>query len=410
MKKIIPLLLSMAFLQGCLKDETIRKYTFYRPLYKTSAEVRAEIRSNEPEEVRSPGKIFYKDGFVFLNELHKGVHIIDVRNTKQPRIIAFVKIPGNVDMAVRGDILYADMFTDLVAIDISDPLNVKLTEVIGGVFPDNYYLGFFVDSGRVITDWIRVDTTVREDESGGWMMQEDMVASIPLINGSFSSKGTTNGIGGSMARFALSADRLYTVSSSDLKLFNTAVPAKPAYVKTVAIAAWDIETIFPYSHYLFIGSMTGMYIFDASDKDNPVMLSKFDHARVCDPVISDGAYAYVTLRNGTECGGFTNQLDVLDIASITSPALVRSYAMTNPHGLAKSGDILLICEGAAGLKILDAKAANNINVLSEVKGFHAYDVIVVNGVAIVSALDGLYLVEFTDPRNPAINSSIKIKI
>jgi hypothetical protein len=100
----------------------------------------------------------------------------------------------------------------------------------------------------------------------------------------------------------------------------------------------------------------------------------------------------------------------VDIANLSTPALVRSYPMTNPHGLAKSGDILLICEGAAGLKILDAKEANNVTLLSELKGFDAFDVIVINGVALVTARDGLYLVDFTDPKNPVINSSIKINL
>jgi hypothetical protein len=313
-------------------------------------------------------------------------------------------------MAVRGNILYADMFTDLVAIDISNPLDVKLTGVVEGVFPENYYLGYSIDSSHVIADWEKVDTTVRE-EMGGWQMSGDVFFDVPRIGSVTSTMGgVSNGIGGSMARFALSSDRLYTVSLSELKLFNTAVPEKPAFIKKVQIAAWDIETIFPYSHYLFIGSMTGMYIFDAADKDNPVMMSKFDHARVCDPVISDGKYAYVTLRNGTQCLGFVNQLDVVDIANLSTPALVRSYPMTNPHGLAKSGDILLICEGAAGLKILDAKEANNVTLLSELKGFDAFDVIVINGVALVTARDGLYLVDFTDPKNPVINSSIKINL
>ena len=122
MKKIwsIAALLLLVF-QSCLKDNVSRKTTIYKPVYKTKDEVRANIKSSTPVELTAPGKIFYKDGYIFLNELNKGVHIIDVRNTASPKNIAFVNIPGAVDMAVRGNILYADMYTDLVAVDISNP-------------------------------------------------------------------------------------------------------------------------------------------------------------------------------------------------------------------------------------------------------------------------------------------------
>jgi len=41
------------------------------------------------------------------------------------------------------------------------------------------------------------------------------------------------------------------------------------------------------------------------------------------------------LSSGSTCGGFTNQLDVLDIKNIKVPTLVKSYPLTNPHGLSK---------------------------------------------------------------------------
>ena len=57
-------------------------------------------------------------------------------------------------------------------------------------------------------------------------------------------------------------------------------------------------------------------------------------------------------REGTACGGFTNQLDVIDISNKTSPLLISSYAMYNPSGLGIDGDLIFICDGEAGLKII----------------------------------------------------------
>ena len=397
----------MIGLQSCIKDELRRKVTIFRPVYKTKMEVRNSIVSDVPMDVKNPGKLFYKDGFVFLNELNKGIHIIDIKNPSNPTSVAFVKIPGNVDMAVRGNILYADLYTDLVAIDISNPRAVKLTSVNEGVFPDKMTYGYMGDTGKIIVDWISVDTVLRDDEFFAWGMRKDVMMSA--TSSSSSSSGIANGTGGSMARFALSNDRLYTVDNRNLKVFNTIIPEKPVYVKEVSAGGWDIETIFPFGNNLFIGSMSGMYIFDISTKDNPVQQGTFVHARRCDPVISDGKYAYVTLRDGSACRGFENQLDVVDIADLKKPVLVKSYNMTSPHGLSKDGNTLIICDGKDGVKFFDASKASDVKQLAWVKDINAFDVITVNSIAIVSAVDALYLIDYSNPANPLIKGSVKIK-
>ncbi len=411
MKRILSMivLLACCILQGCVKDQIMTRTTVYRPEYKTKEEVRANIKSSNPIELTAPGKLFYKDGYVFLNELNKGVHIIDARNPASPANIAFVHVPGAVDLAVRGNILYADMYTDLVAIDISDPRKVQLKTVLPGVFPDRYYSSFIPDKDMVITEWIAVDTVLKHNEAINWGLKSaDMVRTMSASSSS-SAPGVSNGTGGSMARFALSDDRMYTVDYSKLKVFNTAIPEKPVYIKELSAGGWDIETIFPFGKNLFLGSMTGMHIFDITSKDNPFKTGSFTHARVCDPVISDGKNAFVTLRNGTKCAGFINQLDVVDISDLFKPKLLKSYPLTNPHGLSKEGDILIICEGADGVKFFNAGDVNIIKQLAHLKGMNAFDVIALGKIAMVSAADALYLIDFSIPSNPVVKGSVSIK-
>jgi len=410
MKRILSVivLLALCIMQGCVKDQVMTRTTVYRPVYKTKEEVRANIKSSSPIELTAPGKLFYKDGYVFLNELNKGVHIIDVRNPSAPANIAFVHVPGAVDLAVRGNILYADMYTDLVAIDITNPQAVQLKTVVPGVFPDRVYYSFVPDKQMIITEWIAVDTVLRDSETISWgMMKSDVV--LMSASSSSSAPGVSNGTGGSMARFALSDDRMYTVDHSTLKVFNTAIPEKPVYVKEMSAGGWDIETIFPFGKNLFLGSMTGMHIFDISSKDNPFRTGSFTHARVCDPVISDGKNAFVTLRNGSKCAGFINQLDVVDISDLSKPKLLKSYPLTNPHGLSKEGDVLIICEGSDGVKFFNAADVNNIKQLAHVKGMKAFDVIALGKIAMVSAEDALYLIDFSVPSNPVVKGSVSIK-
>jgi len=398
--------------QGCVKDTIQRtySYTLYRPVYKTTAEVRANIKSNTEKAVSQPGKLFIKDHFIFLNEVDKGVHVIDNSNPTAPRNVAFIDIPGNMDIAVKGNTLYADLYTDLVAIDITNPLQAKVTQVLEGVFPHRFYGGYYMnDSSQVIVDWIVKDTTVTEELGSGRMLWGDtFTLAVSNSSGAKSAARPSVAMGGSMARFTIVANQLYTVGYQELKVFNISNAAKPSYV-TESNVGLNIETIFPFKDRLFIGSSNGMYIYSIANPNAPERLGQFSHVRSCDPVIADDTHAYVTLRSGTECMGYTNQLEVLDITKLMQPQLVRTYAMTNPHGLSKDGDLLFICDGRDGLKMYNAATPNNLQLLKTIGNMETFDVIAYDGLALVVASDGLYQFDYSNRNDVKQLSKIAIK-
>ncbi len=411
---IIAVTLSIICFVACTKDTVTETYSFYSPVYKTKEEIKSNIKSNAAETILQPGKLFIKDNFIYLNEIDKGVHIIDFKNPAQPRNVGFIKIPGNQDIAVRGNYLYADCYTDLVTIDISNPSSVKLKQFINGVFPHRYYTNYTADTSMIIQEWIRVDTIITRRFNENFKLQNGIGVPGIYFNdamalNSFSS-GTKpmNGTGGSMARFALLNDWMYTVSHADLKVFNTSDASTPRYLKAIELKSGDIETIFPYKDNLFIGSQTGMFIYNASNGETPAMLGQFQHVRSCDPVIADDNYAYITLRNGSFCGGFSNQLDVVDITNLTNPAFIRTYQLTNPKGLSKDGNLLFICDGTDGLKIFDASKANDILQINEIKNMDTYDVIAQNGIAITVARDGLYFIDYSNIKDVKLISKIAL--
>jgi hypothetical protein len=414
-RSFLILLGSIMLFNSCLKDTVTESYTFYRPVYRTRDEVRNDIKSSAPVEIVQTGRIVVKDHYLFLNEIDKGIHVIDIANPAQPVNLAFIAIPGSVDLALNGNYLYADCYTDLVTIDVTDPAQVTVKQFIDGVFPKRTYSDFSADATKVIKSWIRVDTSINSRFKGkfeGVMMAGGTVymSAFALQNGtssySFSSAGLA--LAGSMARFGLQSDRMYTVGNSSLKVFNITAPAAPSFVKTVDLNEGLIETIFPYKNKLFVGSPTGMHIFDVSNPDAPTKYSKFIHARSCDPVIAEDKYAYVTLSGGVACGGYTNQLDVIDVTNLSSPSLFKTYPLTSPRGLSKDGNLLLICDGKDGLKIFDAANANNISLLKTVPGFDPTDVIAFGGFAIVVAKDGIYLVNYSTPGSAAVVGKIQV--
>ena len=407
-KAIFTVLVIAASLQSCIKDTVTEKYTFFRPVYKTKEAVMNNIKSGPSQAILQTGKIYIKGNYVFLNDVNRGVHIIDYTNPAQPNKVAFVEIPGNIDMAVRGNILYVDCFTSLVALDISNPLNVEKTKVINGVFPHRAYYNFQQDTSKIITEWIRVDTTIISKRNIDFNKNFDGIMLQSFSGGNNVSSGVTNGTGGSMARFGLLNDRMYTVSHSDINVFNTATPANPIFVNTFSAGVNDIETIFPFGNNLFLGSNTGMHIFSVANPNTPVKTSVFTHARVCDPVIADQNFAYVTLRSGSFCQGFTNQLDVVNISNISSPTLLKSYPLKNPHGLSKDGNTLFICDGADGLKIFNATNAASITLLKTIGNMETYDVIAQNGYALVVAKNGLHCIDYRNMNDIKLISTIAI--
>ena len=348
-----------------------------------------EINGKPAQALESPGKIYIYGDYLFINEINKGVHVIDNSNPSNPVNKSFINIPGNVDIAVKGNILFADIYTDLLTLDISNPLATRVTSVTSNVFPERRYgNGFIADNSQYIVGWNRKDTTVPVED-----LQECSSCGIVFDAQNFSSAAAvtkaTVGIAGSMSRFSVINNYMYAVNISSLKVFDIANPESPKSVKEVS-PGFGIETIYPFGDKLFLGGTNGMFIYDISNAANPTYVSAFAHARFCDPVVTDGDYAYVTLRAGSVCGGMQNsELNILDIKQLNAPKLVERYNMSNPYGLGKDGNLLWICDGAAGLKLYDASNPKAIQLKKVFSNIEPFDVIPYNGKLIVSAKEGI---------------------
>lgn len=405
-------LLILVFISGCLKDTVKRSYTYtlYRPVYETKSSVRQKIKSSAPVAIAQPGKLVVKGPYIFLNEIDKGIHVIDNSNPAQPKNTAFIAIPGCADLAVNGNTLYADLYTDLVALDITNPLDVHPGNIITSVFPERYYTSYYgLDSAQVVIDWIKKDTTVTESyDVSAWQNKgRGGIVVLPncpncdffyALSSAPVAAVSTVGTGGSMARFTILNNRLYTVGASGLSTFNISTPLMPE-LSSVQQIGFNVETIFPLKDKLLIGATNGMFIFDTEDPDRPTQLSQYTHVQSCDPVIADGDFAYVTLRSGTACNGFTNQMEVLTITNLLQPALLKTYPLTHPMGLSKDDNLLFVCDDMDGLKIYNAEKPNDLQLLKTFNGLETYDVIAANGLAIVVAKDGLYQFDYSDKAN-----------
>ncbi len=407
--RLIVVLAFPALLMSC-KDKIEQVYTVNDPVYLSYNDLRNSFKVAEGQEIIHPGKIYFKDHFIFVNEYQKGIHIVDNTDPESPQIIKFIEIPGCVDLAIRDNILYADSYVDLVAIDISNLEDIREVKRITEVFPymvpacENGIVENVDASRGVVVEWKKSERTVEVTGNNPYIQFPEWRNDFMLMadyNSAGNKGGNTNsGTGGSMARFMVYDNFLYTVDNSSLRLFSISAPADPALLKEMYVG-WNIETLYPYDEKLFLGSMSGMFIYSLQDPSNPEFISRFDHATACDPVVVEGNYAYVTLRAGNLCGDNRSQLDVIDISDILNPVQIADYTMEEPYGLGIDGILLFVCDGDAGLKIYNSSDPKTIDQhkLAQYKDIQAFDVIPLGEVLVMIGTDGLYQYDYSDPGN-----------
>ncbi|AQG82402.1 LVIVD repeat-containing protein [Spirosoma montaniterrae] len=218
------------------------------------------------------------------------------------------------------------------------------------------------------------------------------------------------GIGGSTARFTVSGNTLYLIHNDDLHAYDITQSSDPKPGNKTDLWTNGVETIFPYRNNLFIGTQTGMLIYDVRQPGNPLRLGVYTHIQACDPVVAQGNYAYVTLRSGTTCRATTiNSLDVIDISNLVSPKLIKSYAMKNPHGLGVDGSLLFVGEGDYGLRVMDVSNPLDVREMQYIDSVRTYDVIPTQKRLIVTGPNGIYQYGYADLKQLTLLSKIPVQ-
>ncbi|TFH39252.1 MAG: hypothetical protein E4G95_01605 [Bacteroidia bacterium] len=418
--KIVPIsaIIVLVLILFSCEETTYREYKGYKPEYMTYEDLRKSVKVTQDVPLVNPGKIYFKDDFIFIVEEMEGIHIFNNSDPSSPAQVSYVEVPGAIDITISGYYLYVDSYVDLVVLNIENPLEpfeeARVKDVLPYIVPpyDNDYPAAWVDSEKgIVTGWNL--GTIREKVNNDWIVYPIYVQMDGMFeNRSFGSplpgiSGSGVGIGGSMARFGIKDNVLYIVDSNSMKIFDITQPDNPVKYDDIW-AGWGIETMFINGDNMFLGTTTGMFIYDLKIKFRPQQITFFIHGRSCDPVVVDGNLAYITLRSGTTCGGTINSLDVVDITSLNSPELKASYPMFNPHGLGKDGDLLFICDGSQGLKIYDASDPLSItdNLLFSYDDIMAYDVIPLGSILVMIGDEGLVQYDYSDISNISILSII----
>lgn len=226
-----------------------------------------------------------------------------------------------------------------------------------------------------------------------------IVLSCSKDNNSGNLDSGDTGTSGSLARFTIYGDYLYTVDHSTLKTYSLSNPQKPELVSAVTVG-WDIETIYPYDGNLFIGSMNAMYIFSLEDPSKPKEKGVASHLRACDPVVAYNDYSYVTVRSNATCGGTINALLVYDVKEQNKPIQIGNVSLKEPHGLGIRANTLYVCDGSFGLKVFDISNPKSPAELTCREGYKFLDCIPYNDMLICMVSKGMVIYDISNPNSP----------
>ena len=396
---LVNIFLLMLIFTGCelFKDEVIDEdlveVTYFVPVYETTAQLAQKVSVDAPKDYAEAGKIITYQQYIFINKPLEGIHVVDNSDPANPQNLHFIAIPGSLDMSIIDDHLYSDMYSALMVFDIGTLTQPELIEefTLEDVFYYNPYIGLesvvratetneytryenIDNTLGIVTGW---RTEIRREPLEGVQLQYRTLESIDVMA---TTAETDQGFGevstaGSMTRF-LPIDRyLYTINFNELVLFSIGDDYRPTRFARLDTGT-QAETLFQLNDLLFVGSTTGMLMYDVSVSSNPDYINSINHFRSCDPVVADENYAYVTLRGGTNCFTESNELQIIDIRDPRNLEVVARQVLFNPHGLAIHQDHLIVCDGSAGLKVLTVADRENPEVVNTEAIPFAYDIIV----------------------------------
>jgi hypothetical protein len=74
---------------------------------------------------------------------------------------------------------------------------------------------------------------------------------------------------------------------------------------------------------------------------------------------------------------------------VLQPKLIKTYSLSNPHGLALKDPFLYICDGKSGLKVYNVSNKQSIQLKQQLDIEDAFDIIIRETLALVVGKKGL---------------------
>jgi hypothetical protein len=188
-------------------------------------------------------------------------------------------------------------------------------------------------------------------------------------------------------------DFIYAVTDSELVTLDVSDSENPKEIDRHDLGE-TIENLYETENVLFIGSDTDMHIFKINGNGIPEIQSSTQHFEfadevgVCDPVVAQNDYAYVTISSvapsGDPCGGWINidELRVYDVHDLTAPDLISASALNSPQGLSIDNDLMFVTNLNSSTLVYQLDHEGGITLVNSIPG-GAHDVIATGGKVLI---------------------------
>jgi len=401
---------------GC-EEPVYRIYTGNAPVYMSYSELRSSVVVDSRVLLENPGKVYFSGNYIFIVEELKGVHIYDNTDPSAPVKKSFIKIPGVDDIAVSGTRLYANSYIDLVVLDIGNIDNISLAGRRESLFVytlppvgNNLPRANFDKTRGVVIGWVVRKIKEKDNYNDYHIDHVDQKTFFSKVNpggACYGNNGDGTGSGGSLPRFVIYGNSVLVFGDYLSRIYNFADILNP-YAPVTELYASEVRTVSVSDDRLVLGSMYTNFIVDLKVQSVSQYPVYFDAMVYCDPVIASDTLIFLTSRTGTECNNAPNLLRVIGLDEFNNSDILNSIPMSMPLGLAKTGDILFVCDGKDGLKIFDASdpLALDENLIKTYPGILADNVFIYNDILVLCSEKAVFQFDYSDLNNLLLLSSI----
>ena len=147
---------------------------------------------------------------------------------------------------------------------------------------------------------------------------------------------------------------------------------------------------------------------DRADPFHPASIGSINHFRAKDPVVVKDSMAYVTLRRGTDrWWAATDELMVVNIASIVSPKLIKEIALSTPYGLAARDTLLYVAQGHGGWTLFSLSNPMSPAILTQWSNPNVKDFIWIKDRLYLMCFDRIRIYSVANPLDPVFITEVK---
>lgn len=130
----------------------------YDPVIVKRSVLESTTELQSPKQIINSGKIYIKDDFLFVGEKNEGFHVFDNSNPSVPVKKAFLRVLGASDLTIKGEVLYINNATDLIAVkpDLGNK-KLEITKRVVNAFPQmispDSFEYYNLNKDEVIVNW-----------------------------------------------------------------------------------------------------------------------------------------------------------------------------------------------------------------------------------------------------------------